>query len=294
MVWTDPSNARPQPGTVAVVGVPLDENSSYMPGCAEGPQYLRRALNSGAANWSTENGVDLATEKRYQDLGDLNWSENDQVFDYIYNAFAHLLGCGARVIAIGGDHAVTYPIVKAYAECYQPLTILQFDAHPDLYDEYDGNRYSHACPFARIMENKLAKRLVQVGIRTLNAVQRRQAERFGVEMLEMHAWQGRLTTEIQGPVYISLDLDALDPAFAPGVSHYEPGGLSTRDVLGVIQQIRAPIVGADIVELNPKRDHQDMTAMVAAKCLKEIAGAILQQPWDENGSPGNKAIEGPC
>ena len=291
MALKNPLTAKLQPGAVAVVGVPFDENSSYRKGCAGGPRHMRRALSSGATNWCAENGVDLATEKRYQDLGDLVLADGNQAFDHIFDAFEQLLARGVRIIAVGGDHSVTYPIIKAYARYHPSLTILHIDAHPDLYDAYDGNRHSHACPFARIMEEKLAKHLIQVGIRTVNTIQKRQAEHFGVEMLEMRSWNGRMNTRLEGPLYLSLDLDALDPAYAPGVSHHEPGGLSTRDVLSIIQQIRVPMVGADIVELNPKRDQQDMTAMVAAKCLKEIAGTMIQQPWNTSCPPGNGMIE---
>jgi arginase family enzyme len=153
---------------------------------------------------------------------------------------------------------------------------LHFDAHPDLYDEFLGNRHSHASPFARIMEEGLAKRLVQVGIRTVNGHQREQAERFGVEFVEMRNWRDDLTLDFDSPVYISFDLDALDPAFAPGVSHREPGGLSTRQAIGVIQRLRAKVVGADIVEFNPRMDPAQITAVVCAKLLKEIAAKMLE------------------
>jgi agmatinase len=183
---------------------------------------------------------------------------------------------GAHVLSLGGDHAITYPILRAYAKQYHELNVLHFDAHPDLYAEFEGNRYSHACPFARVMEEGLTTRLVQVGIRTMNPHQQAQAERFGVEVIDMRAWQPSLDLTFQGPVYVSLDMDVLDPAFAPGVSHHEPGGLSTRDVIGLIQGLRVPLVGADIVEVNPKRDPIGTTAMAAAKLLKEIAGCMLQ------------------
>ena len=178
------------------------------------------------------------------------------------------------MLSLGGDHAVTYPIMRAYAAKYPDLTIVQFDAHPDLYESLDGNRYSHACPFARIMEDGLVKRLVQVGIRTLNQHQREQAERYGVEIIE--AWDiADLALTFDGPVYISLDLDVLDPAFAPGVSHHEPGGLSSRELLNLIKTLDAQIVGADVVELNPHRDLVNMTAMIAAKCTKELLARML-------------------
>jgi arginase family enzyme len=115
---------------------------------------------------------------------------------------------------------------------------LHIDAHGDLYDDFEGNKLSHACPFARIMEEKLAKRLLQIGIRTYNAHQREQVKRFNVEAIEMKDWKDGTTLKFNGPVYISLDLDALDPAFVPGVSHYEPGGFSTRQVLSVIQNLK--------------------------------------------------------
>lgn len=142
---------------------------------------------------------------------------------------------------------------------------------------HEGNRYSHACPFARIMESRPTDRLIQIGIRTLNPHQREQAEKFGVEVHEMRHWKDDIDLRLKGPIYISLDLDVFDPAFAPGISHPEPGGLSPREVFGLLQGIRAPVVGADIVEYNPLRDLNDMTAMLAAKCLKELAGKMLER-----------------
>ena len=178
---------------------------------------------------------------------------------------------------MGGDHSITYPIIRSYAKHYNNLSILQLDAHPDLYDELDDNRFSHACPFARIMEENLIKRLVQAGIRTMTGHQSEQAQRFGVEVIEMKEINKAKEISFNGPVYLSLDMDCLDPAFAPGVSHYEPGGMSTRRLLGIIQNLKGKLVGADIVEYNPKRDPQGITAMVAAKLLKEIIARMLQE-----------------
>jgi arginase family enzyme len=167
--------------------------------------------------------------------------------------------------------------MRAINRFYGPVNILHFDAHPDLYDDFEGNPYSHASPFARVMEEGLAGRLVQVGIRTLSQHLREQVVRFGVEVHEM--WNLDIESvgrDFHGPVYLSIDLDALDPAYAPGVSHHEPGGMSVRDVLGIIQQLPNEIVGADIVEYNPTRDINGMTGMVAAKILKEVAGKMLR------------------
>ncbi|MGD8273667.1 MAG: arginase family protein, partial [Desulfobacterales bacterium] len=191
-----------------------------------------------------------------------------------------LLQRDIRLISLGGDHAMTYPIIKSYQKKWGQLEIVHLDAHPDLYDSYDGNRLSHACPFARIMEEKLASHLVQIGIRTLNPHQEQQAERFGVEIITVPQLENAARIELVGPLYLSIDLDVLDPAFAPGVAHREPGGLTTRQVIELIQQLKAPIAGADIVEFNPARDPSEMTAMVAFKLLKEVAARMLERPLD--------------
>ncbi len=125
-------------------------------------------------------------------------------------------------------------------------------------DPRQHDRYSHACPFARIMEEGLCRRLVQVGIRTMTLTCR-QADRFGVE-LGPDACADVPVESLEGPLYVSLDLDGLDPAFAPGVSHPEPGGLSVRDVVRLLHRVRAPIIGADVVEYNPLNDLRDLTA----------------------------------
>ena len=153
-----------QPGTVVVVGVPWDENSTFMRGSAQAPAKIREVLHSGASNLCTEDGLDLSSEPRLHDLGDLALAPGPQARTEIEARIKNLLEQGTRVLALGGDHAITYPILRTYAAKYEGLNVLHLDAHPDLYDEYEGNRYSHACPFARIMEERPATRLVQVGI----------------------------------------------------------------------------------------------------------------------------------
>ncbi|HLJ80319.1 MAG TPA: agmatinase [Ktedonobacterales bacterium] len=261
---------------VTVVGVPLDENSSFLRGPALAPTRIRAVLHAGSMNLVTEDGVDLGARKDWRDTGDFTVGTGEAAFAEIERQMAQLLATGTRVLTLGGDHSISYPVLRAVAGVHPDLSILHIDAHPDLYEEFDGSRRSHACPFARIMEERLATRLVQVGIRAMNPHQQRQADRFGVEVIPMRAYRPGLALDLHGPVYVSLDLDALDPAFAPGVSHHEPGGLSVRDVLHLLAGIEAPIVGADIVEYNPIRDHADMTAMVAAKFYKELVGYLLQ------------------
>ena len=263
-------------GEIAVLGIPFDLNSSFRQGASLAPPRIREALFSDSTNMWTENGIDLGNAPGWQILDDLQFSEPQNGFTQIENRIGELPNENKRIISLGGDHSIAYPIIRAYGNAHPGLTILQLDAHPDLYDELDGNRYSHACPFARIMEENLVKRLVQVGIRTLNGHQREQAKRFGVEIIEMKNIDEVNALSLDGSVYLSLDLDCLDPAFAPGVSHHEPGGMSTRDVLNIMQNLQGNLVGADIVEYNPERDFMGMTGMVAAKLLKEILARMLE------------------
>ena len=263
--------------TISLLGIPFDANSSYLRGPAQAPQAIRDELYSGSSNLWTEDGIDLGRKGTFHDAGDIAIPDDDSAtFVAIEAAVKETLDLGHPLICLSGDHSVTYPTIKAFSSKYPDLTILHFDAHPDLYDELDGNRLSHACPFARIMEERLARCLVQVGVRTINSHQLTQAGKYGVEVVTMRNLQRFAEVRFESPLFISLDVDVLDPAFAPGVSHYEPGGMSVREVLRCIQGLAIPVVGADIVEYNPTRDLHGQTAMVCAKFLKEISAAILR------------------
>ncbi|KAK6119385.1 hypothetical protein DH2020_046873 [Rehmannia glutinosa] len=193
----------------SLLGVPLGHNSSFLQGPAFAPPRIREAIWCGSTNSTTEEGT--------------------------------IAAIGAR-----GDHSISFPVVRAVSEKLGgPVDILHLDAHPDIYHEFEGNKYSHASSFARIMEGGYARRLLQ-----------------------------KLGEGVKG-VYISVDLDCLDPAFAPGVSHIEPGGLSFRDVLNILHNLKGDVVAADVVEFNPQRDTVDgMTAMVAAKLVRELTAKI--------------------
>ncbi len=262
---------------VTVIGVPTDRNSSFAPGAGLAPAHIREAFGSPSSNLCTENGVDLGEHQGWEDAGDLEIGEGS-IVQPIDNAITDILDSGRRVITLGGDHAITHPIVRAVARRHTGLTILHLDAHADLYDEFEGNRESHACPFARVMEEGLADRLVQIGIRTMNPHQRRQAERFGVEIHGARTIPKISDLGLTGPLYLSVDLDVLDPLCAPGVSHPEPGGFTTREILSIIHDLPCSLVGADIVEYNPNRDLLGLTAMVAAKLLKETLANMLDGP----------------
>jgi arginase len=263
---------------IKLLGIPFDANSSFLRGAAGAPNRIRQMDLDGSANAFSESGDEICSGKTFEDLGDLNFSGPDPVpaFAAIRNAIEKELAAGNKVLSLGGDHSVSHPILDAYLEKYPGLHILHLDAHADLYDNFDGNPYSHASPFARIMEIGRAGSLVQAGIRTLNSHQRLQAEKFRVTIHEMRDLSTDFAASLQGPLYISLDLDVLDPAFAPGVSHHEPGGMSSRELLQILRNIRVPVLGADIVEYNPVRDFQNMTAMLGYKLLKELVSLMMQ------------------
>lgn len=264
-------------GSICVMGIPLDKNASFLKGPALAPNRIRDSYFSSSSNLWAEAGLDLGAIENLYDMGDLDFENGENDFHHITKHIKTILSAGNMLVCLGGDHSITYPVIEAYSAVYHRLNILHLDAHPDLYDSLDGNPDSHASPFARIMEKKLAGRLVQAGIRTMNGHQREQADRFSVEVHEMKdGFDWLKSLEFEGPVYISLDMDCLDPAFAPGVSHHEPGGMTTRQVLDIIQNVKGNVIGADIVEVNPKRDIHNMTSMVAGKFLKEIIARIYQ------------------
>ncbi len=276
--------------SVALLGVPWDASSSFQRGAAHAPPLIRRALWSPSSNAWNERGDDLSADGVLEDGGDLTLPEDAAAArNTVERRVREVLGGGHKPLTLGGDHSITYPILRAFAARAEAPAVLHLDAHADLYDEFPpqrpsvgaedsapGDRYSHACPFARVMEERLASHLIQVGIRTLNAHQRSQASKFGVETLGADRWREALplVARLRGALYVSLDLDILEPMLAPGVSHPEPGGLTIRDVLEILSAIRVPVIGADIVEYNPHNDIRDLTARVAAKFVKEIVGVM--------------------
>jgi agmatinase len=265
--------------TVGVLGIPFDANSSFRRGPARAPAAIRRAMSSEAGNAWSERGVRVWPDDAVVDHGDLKVTQRAAVrgpIDAIERGVGRALAITPRLLLLGGDHAVSYPVVRAMAQRWGRLSMLHFDAHPDMYPEYQGNRYSHASPMARILEEGLVDRLVQVGIRSPSPEQTEIGRRYGVETHPAFDLARMRRLKFPSPLYVSLDIDGLDPAFAPGVSHPEPGGLTVRQVLDVIGAVRAPrVIGADIVELNPRLDPSGITSVVAAKLAREFLARMI-------------------
>ncbi|KAJ6338033.1 hypothetical protein OIU76_007665 [Salix suchowensis] len=274
-------------------------------GPAFAPPRIREAIWCGSTNSSTEEGKELNDPRVLTDVGDVPVQEirdcgvdDDRLMNVISESVKLVMEEDPlRPLVLGGDHSISFPVVRAVSEKLGgPVDILHLDAHPDIYHCFEGNKYSHASSFARIMEGGYARRLFairtdydkyknpiqKVGIRSITKEGREQGKRFGVEQYEMRTFSRdrqllenlKLGEGVKG-VYISVDVDCLDPAFAPGVSHIEPGGLSFRNVLDILQNLQADVVAADVVEFNPQRDTVDgMTAMVAAKLVRELTAKI--------------------
>lgn len=263
-------------GAPTLLGIPYDRGSSHERGASGAPSRIREALSSAATNNWSETGVDVG--EHLGDAGNVSVPPDANPRPLIEDAIGEVLSGEQRPLVLGGDHSITHPVLRAVRAHHSRLTVLQIDAHPDLYDTFEGDPHSHACPFARVLEEDLTDRLVQVGIRTMNPPQRQQAERFGVDVVSMREWADGTRVDPARPVYVSIDVDALDPAFAPGVSHREPGGFSVRDVLGLLHSLDGPIVGGDVVEFNPERDPAGRTAPVCAKLVQEMVGHMVDPP----------------
>ena len=257
---------------ICLQGFAYDRQSSFLKGCALAPPLIRKFYNSDSSNFYAENGIEISPEL-VDDKGDF---AINTYFD-IEDITTRNLDKGVPLITLGGDHSITYPVLRAFKKIYGPINIIHLDAHADLYDQFEGEKYSHACTFSRIMEDEIGLNLFQIGVRTLNKEQRTARKKFDVKSVAIDHWE-QLNEELNGlPIYISLDIDVLDPAFAPGVSHHEPGGVSTREVLRFIQNLKGPLLGADLVEFNPTRDSNGITGMLCAKLFKELASKMLSQ-----------------
>jgi agmatinase len=259
--------------TIALIGLPTDRNSSYLRGPARAPHVVREAMRSDMGHLTAEGGADLA--QVFSDLDDLPLREDDGDHALIGAAARAAFETGPALF-VGGDHYVTWPVLAGLKAAGRAAPhVVHFDAHSDTYPDYAGNRFSHASPFARVLEEGLCASLTQVGVRTVNAVQQAQIDRWKIRVFGPDRLAAARAALPGGEVYVSFDLDGLDPAFAPGVSHHEPGGLTVREALSVIAAIPGRVIGADVVEYNPARDLNGMTAAVCVKLIKELGARMV-------------------
>jgi guanidinobutyrase len=279
---------EPRDLDVAVVGVPFDTSAGYRVGARLGPRAIRHHSSQVRLHHPLHD-VTVHRAIRIADYGDVRTTpfEIEKTFDWITEEFDRLHAAGCRTIAVGGDHGITYPILRAVARHRGPVGMVQIDSHTDTHDTQFGYPLTHATPFRRAHEAGLIRpaQVMQIGIRgslfypddlkwskeRYRLVPAHEVHRRGVEPLveEMRALIG------DAPVYLSFDIDGLDPSCAPGTGVPEIGGLTTWQAMQLIHGFAGlDLVGADLVEVSPPCDTNDITAIVAAQLLFEIASVF--------------------
>ena len=243
---------------VVVLPVPVDRTTSYVPGTRNGPREILQA-SSHMELWDEETGVDI------HDIGiftlpemELPFGELQPVMDEIQRVASEILSRDKFLVTLGGEHSITPPLVAAAAALHPDLALLQIDAHADLRDSYMGTRHNHACAMRRSLEH--AAVITQVGIRSMSTEEAREAPGLGtnmfydVSMRDDAAWMDRAVESLgDRPVYITIDVDGMDPAIMPATGTPEPGGLSWYEMLKLLRKTfgRRRVVACDVVELSP-------------------------------------------
>ncbi len=269
---------------VALIGVPFDGGTTYRPGPRFGPRHIREQ-SAIIRPWNPVLKVNPFAKHRTADFGDLsvNPLSIEDTFDRIERGIHALLNAGVRCVCVGGDHSISLPILRAVAKKRGAVALIQFDAHNDLWDEYFGSKYSHGTPFRRAFEEGLLRDgdVLQVGLRgqvygeddfdfaRAHKVRMVTAEEFHEK--GMATVQSHLRAFRRKPVYVTLDIDVVDPAFAPGTGTPQVGGLTSVQILELVRSLRGlNIVGCDLVEVSPPYDSGEITSLLAANLLFEL------------------------
>src|SRR5215467_1767741 len=280
-----PNITEPEELDIAIVGIPFDGGTTYRPGPRFGPRGVRNQ-SAIIRPWNPVLNVNPFKKYRVADFGDLpvNPLSIEDTFSRIERGLATVVAGGARTLCVGGDHSISLPILRAVCKNHRgPISLIQFDAHNDLWDEYFGSKYSHGTPFRRAFEEGLLKDggVLQVGLRGQvygeddfdfahkHKVRMVTAEEFhekGMSIVQSH-----LRAFLGKPVYVTLDIDAVDPAFAPGTGTPQVGGLTSIQILTLVRALRGlDIVGCDLVEVSPPYDTGEITSLLAANLLFEL------------------------
>ncbi len=277
---------------IGVVGVPFDGGTSYRPGARFGPAAVRQGSRLLRPYHPA---LEVLPFERAQvvDAGDIACTpfSTEEAVAQIEAAADALVADGGRLVAIGGDHTIALPMLRATARRHGPLALVHFDAHLDTWDTYFGQRYTHGTPFRRAWEEGLLlyEHSAHVGLRgplyseaDLSDDASMGFAQFTTDDVATHGVAEvvrRLLARVgDAPVYLSVDIDVLDPAHAPGTGTPEAGGLTSRELLALVRGLRpATVVGADVVEVSPAYDHAEITAIAAAHVLYDLV-TIMAAP----------------
>lgn len=257
---------------VVVTGIPFDQAVTNRPGARFGPRAIREASTLLPFDPPFGWDVDPLTHLAVADAGDMpfDYARPGDIEDRIKRHAEALVGGGAVLVALGGDHSISLPLLRAARVRHGPLALLQFDAHPDTWTDDDPSRVDHGTGFYKALEEGLIDpaHSVQVGIRIKNPdpPRLRQIGAPEVHGLGPDAVASRIRETVgEAPVYLSFDIDALDPAFAPGTGTPVCGGLSTAQCGAILRSLAGiRLVGADVVEVSPPYDHAGITALAGA------------------------------
>jgi agmatinase len=269
---------------VALIGIPFDGGTTYRPGPRFGPRHVRQQ-SAIIRPWNPVLAVNPFAKYRIADFGDfsVNPLSIEDTFERVEKQTQFVLDAGARCVSVGGDHSLSLPILRAVARKYGPVGVIQFDAHNDLWDSYFGSRYSHGTPFRRAIEEGLIRKdsFLQVGLRGQVYDQHDFdfARQHRVKMItaeEFHergiaSFRRKLPAFRNKPVYVTLDIDCVDPAYAPGTGTPQVGGFTSMQILSLVRALQGlNIVGCDIVEVSPPYDTGEITSLLAANLLFEL------------------------
>lgn len=253
-------------------GVPMDFTVTFRPGSRFAPRRVRE-VSDVLEEFSLELGEDLA-DHPFTDVGDvvLPYGNVAGALEAVRRVAARVVEQGRIPLAIGGEHLITWPLVQAVSACHRDLVVLHFDAHADLRPDYAGERLSHSTALRLVAEELGPGRVYQFGIRSATAAEaayaRRHTRFFPGRVLE--PLSGSLAALGDRPLYVTIDIDVIDPAFAPGTGTPEPGGISAREMLDAIHLLRGKrIVGLDLVEISPTGDPSDRTAVLGARIMRD-------------------------
>jgi agmatinase len=287
-----PHTTDVQNADVAILGIPYDSSTSYRAGTRFGPRAIRE---QSMLLWGYNNAQGVAP---FRSLKIVDYGDVDVVppsiaatHQQIELTATKILNGGAKLLSLGGDHSITLPLLRAHAQKHGPMAIVHFDAHPDTWDsEYPGQPYSHGTPFKRAFDEGLMDKsaYVQIGIRgpTNGPQDYTDALALGTRMITLDEFRQRTVADVihevrakigDRPTYVTLDIDVVDPAFAPGTGTPEVGGLTSYEILQLVRGLRgANTVGFDLVEVSPPYDPAQITSILAANLAFEFLSLLVR------------------
>ncbi|MEJ6586892.1 MAG: agmatinase [Pelagibacterales bacterium] len=278
---------------VAIIGVPFDAGTSYRPGARFGPQAVRQASRQLRTNYHPNYDVEPFKVQQVADAGDItcNPFNIDEAIKQIEDGATDLLSRVENIITIGGDHTIALPLLRAVnKKCGQPVALVHFDAHLDTWDTYFGAPYTHGTPFRRAREEGLFldDASMHVGIRgpLYSRDDLKEDADLGFKIIHCDDFQTQSIDQIvkrikdrvgDNPLYLSIDIDVLDPAHAPGTGTPEIAGMTSREMLNVLRGLSdMNLVSADVVEVAPAYDHAELTSTAAATIVFELINIIAK------------------